>query len=118
MNVASEHYRSAGWTVDDVSKYQSYDLHCRKDGLDLHVEVKGSTSSGDAVLLTKNEVEHARTFERVALVIVSDIQLEPGDAGPIPSGGTKTVLEPWDITTGTLRPISYQWWRRDTSATD
>jgi hypothetical protein len=68
MKKAQEHYISHGWTVQDVSKPESYDLHCVKGNQELRVEVKGTTSDGREVLLTPNEVSHAReAYPQVAL---------------------------------------------------
>ena len=59
---ASEHYSDLGWSVGDVSLSESYDLRCTRQGEELHVEVKGTTSQGERVLLTRNEVAHAREW--------------------------------------------------------
>jgi hypothetical protein len=61
MQAAAKHYRAQGWSVEDVSGFCSYDLHCEQKGRVLDVEVKGTTSIGERVLLTPNEVAHART---------------------------------------------------------
>jgi hypothetical protein len=45
MELAKEHYGSLFDTVDDTSATESYDLRCRRPGLELHVEVKGSTGA-------------------------------------------------------------------------
>lgn len=45
MRMAQQHYESQGWTVDpSVAKSESYDLRCTRDGMELRVEVKGTTS--------------------------------------------------------------------------
>ena len=102
MAKAISHYRRQGWAVTDVSSRRSYDLLCRKRGSRLHVEVKGTTSSGAAVLLTRNEVQHAEgAYPDVALFIVAGIRVTGGEA-PRASGGRIYRYEPWDISTGTL----------------
>jgi hypothetical protein len=77
MEVARECLAANGCIhIDDVSLHESYDLRCELGGDDLHVEVKGTTSDGDRVLLTRNEVSHARDwYPRVALIVVSCIEL-------------------------------------------
>jgi hypothetical protein len=77
MRRAEAHYAQAGWQVQDVSRHESYDLHCaRLDGAQLRVEVKGTTSRGAHVVLTRNEVEHARRHHpHVALFVVSSIRI-------------------------------------------
>jgi hypothetical protein len=56
MQAAIEHYTGQGWSVEDVSTFNSYDLHCEQDDRVLCVEVKGTTSTGERVLLTRDEV--------------------------------------------------------------
>jgi hypothetical protein len=74
------------------------------------VEVKGTTTAGESVLVTRNEVEHAkRMFPAIALAVVSGIVLR-GDADGVPTaeGGILTVLEPWDVTLFELRPFAFE----------
>jgi hypothetical protein len=76
----------------------------------LRVEVKGTTGGAASVLLTANEVQHAREFaEHVVLFVVSGIVLhrEPG-AAPRASGGIPHVFEPWNIDGCALRPVAYE----------
>lgn len=111
--IATAHYEAQGWTVQDLSARQSYDLCCRRDGApDLHVEVKGTTSDGSSVLLTFNEVEHARArFPYVALFVVAQIKVErDSDEGIIASGGTVHRYEPWRVDDGTLKAIGFIHW--------
>lgn len=75
MERAATYYTDLGWDVKDVSARQPYDLLCGRAGHeDLRVEVKGTTSSGTEVPLTRNEVANARAeFPNIALVVVADI---------------------------------------------
>lgn len=58
------------------------DLELTLDRHVRHVEVKGSTIPQVAtVLLTRNEVAHARAFERADLVVVDGIEFESDDSG-------------------------------------
>lgn len=109
MTLALKHYREHWPRVDDVSGSKPYDLHCSGSRRELRVEVKGTTGDGSAVLLTPNEVEHALTyFPDVALFIVSRISLELDASGqPSAVGGACRVIEPWDIETAELVPLSY-----------
>lgn len=110
MCRAEAHYRQAGWHVEDVSKYGPYDLHCsRPDGAELRVEVKGTTSVGSHVLLTRNEVEHARRHHpHVALFVVSSIRITVTETGrPEARGGEIAIFEPWSVDAGHLTPIAY-----------
>jgi hypothetical protein len=107
MQMATRHYQARGWQVEDVSSHCPFDLQCtRADRQVLHVEVKGTTSNGSAILLTRNEVEHARaTYPHVALYIVADLQV--GAESSAISGGRVIVCEPWQPHEEYLRPLAY-----------
>jgi hypothetical protein len=108
MLKATDYYTRRGWTVTDVSAKRSYDLRCTRGSERLHVEVKGTTSNGDAVLLTRNEVEHARgAFPHVALFVVANIRVS-GDP-PRATGGRVQRKEPWDIAQGQLTPLAFEY---------
>jgi predicted RNA-binding protein with PUA-like domain len=51
MQSAIQHYTEQDWSVEDVSAFCSYDLHCERDDRVLRVEVKGTTSTDERVLL-------------------------------------------------------------------
>ena len=62
--------------MEDVSSHKSFDLLGRNpDGVEVHIEVKGTTSAGRTVSLTKGEADHARRFPEVDLFVVHDIEL-------------------------------------------
>ena len=109
MNIATKHYQEAGWNVIDVSKEASFDLFCTNpSGEEVRVEVKGTTLDGSHVLLTANEVEHARTFyPSVALAIVAGIGTINSEESRIAYGGHLIIIEPWDINVGNLKPLTY-----------
>ncbi len=108
MQEAKAFYEKQGWKVFDVSTTHSYDLLCKGDeGEELHVEVKGTTSDGTQILLTANEVKHARDhYPKVALFVVSQIQFYPTSIEK-PKGGEIQILEPWNIEKGTLSPLAF-----------
>jgi hypothetical protein len=104
MTVARDLYERAGWDVADVSASQSFDLRCYREGEEIRVEVKGTTSEGWRVLLTPNEVAHARNrYPHVALVVVANIAVD--DSETVATGGDVSVYEPWDIGRGELTPV-------------
>lgn len=112
MERARAHLEALGWRVEDVSARKSYDLHCtRLDEEDLRVEVKGATGDGSAVLLTPNEVEHARVYHpQVALVVVSDIDVTgTGSPNPVAHAGTLRVWNPWALGEGHLTAMGYRY---------
>lgn len=108
MALALQHYSGLWPEVLDVSANQPYDLLCRNGDRELRVEVKGTTSPGLSVLLTRNEVRHAQAnTARVALFVVSEIK--SASSGPC-SGGNTRILEPWDIRRSELDPVAFECW--------
>jgi hypothetical protein len=112
MQLATEHLEAEGWQVADVSLRASFDLHCTKPtGEELRVEVKGTTSEGSQVLLTANEVEHARThYPKVVLIIVSHIGIARSSGNSVEAkGGRVIILNPWLVDDRYLKPLSYSY---------
>lgn len=113
MQKAKDHYRALDWSVENVSSRKSYDLHCtRPKSNELRVEVKGTTSEGSQVILTPNEVEHAKDhYPNIALFIVANIMLARSEEGIVEAtGGTIEILEPWSIEDGHLVPMVFQYY--------
>jgi hypothetical protein len=115
--MATEHFQAQGWKVADVGANRPYDLHLTRGGEashveELHVEVKGTTSLGQAVVLTRAEVEAQREFApRNALVIVHSIRLNRDRSGEevTAEGGVLHCTSPWRIDQPDLTPISYRY---------
>jgi hypothetical protein len=100
--IATAHFVAAGYAVRRVGK--PFDLECTKPNERLRVEVKGTTDSGKCVELTIGEVRHAKTFGRMALFVVSEVQLDPrGHA----RGGVAWVCDPWRIDAAALAPVRF-----------
>lgn len=109
MRAACEFY-GKDWEVEDVHGNQSYDLICRHAGEVKHVEVKGTTSGGTEVILTPNEVRHARAYPSTALFILSNIIIERSEDGTVTAtGGDRHVYDPWLIEDGTLMPLGFRY---------
>jgi hypothetical protein len=109
MRAATEFY-GEDWDVEDVHGNQSYDLICRRGGEVKHVEVKGTTADGTEVILTPNEVRHAREHPDAALFILSNIIVERSQDGTVTAaGGEKHVYDPWPIDDGTLVPLGFRY---------
>lgn len=108
MDLAKAHYAREWDAVQDVASSRCFDLECRTGERVLRVEVKGTTGSGESVLLTANEVAHARArAPHVALFVVSDIQLVR-QPEPVASGGTVRIFDPWDIAECELRAVAFE----------
>lgn len=110
MQKVEEYYREHGWAVDSsAAKTECFDLRCTKGSSELHVEVKGTTSLGEEIVLTRNEVLHARQqYPALALAIVRNIQIEAGDP-PQATGGELGIIEPWRIDDGTLECLAFSY---------
>jgi hypothetical protein len=109
MNSATDYFLDKGWDVADVHGTESYDLQCFDNGVEKHVEVKGTTTEGVHVILTPNEVEHARTYPEIVLFVLANISIDEGDdEQATASGGDVTVLDPWVIDEWALRPVGFR----------
>ncbi|MEU7219707.1 protein NO VEIN domain-containing protein [Nocardia iowensis] len=97
------------WHVQDVSRYRPYDLLCRRlsDDLELHVEVKGTASSGCQVFLTREEVKHASSFGGSVLAIVHGIEVTATEDGVLCTGGELYVLDSWTPADEDLEVVQY-----------
>lgn len=115
MKLATEHFCEQGWQVEDVSKYESYDLLCTRLNEELYVEVKGTTSAGVDVMLTAQEVIHAKQhYPKTALLVVSQIKLINSASGLEAIEGQKKLYQPWLIDDDRLRALSYKYQVPDT----
>jgi Family of unknown function (DUF6416)/Domain of unknown function (DUF3883) len=109
MNAATDFF-SGSWTVEDVHGRESYDLVCRRGHEEMRVEVKGTTTDGTEVILTPNEVEHARSYGATTLFILSKITLEHAEDGAVrAAGGVSHVFDPWIIDDGVLTPVGFRY---------
>ncbi|WP_426497372.1 DUF3883 domain-containing protein [Streptomyces sp. D54] len=105
-NMAIAHYEELGWTVERLGK--PYDLHCTRDGEERRVEVKGTTGSAAQVLLTSNEVDHARNPQHtVDLYVVGDIRIE--GEGHSASEGRVLHFKDWVPAEEDLKPRSFEY---------
>jgi len=75
-----------------------------------HVEVKGTTTDGAEVILTPNEVRHARENRCAALFVLSNIRVERADDGTVTAtGGIRHLYDPWCLDDGTLTPVGFRY---------
>jgi hypothetical protein len=99
------YFKRSGFITEDVSKSQPFDFLCKRGNSELHIEVKGTTTSGKAIILTYNEVMHAKQYKHCALAIVHSICLDKRRKKA--NGGNLVVISPWRPNQGRLKPISY-----------
>ncbi|MFC9437353.1 MrcB family domain-containing protein [Nocardia sp. NPDC057030] len=110
VKLAIEHFKARHYTVQNTGKKKSYDLLATLGSEKVYVEVKGTVSRGEQVILTYNEVEHhLEVHPNNALVVVHSIDLDRKQTPPVASGGTVVVHQPWQINVTMLRPISYRY---------
>jgi hypothetical protein len=110
VDTATEYFKAGGYSVKDVGSKKSFDLEAKLGHETISVEVKGTTSAGDEVILTIAEVEHHQSvYPANALAVVHSIELDRSQAKPKASGGTLVVTQPWSIEDSSLRAISYRY---------
>ena len=109
MKTAIGYFTCRGWEVKDVHQRNPYDLDCTLECKRIMVEVKGTTTDGASVLLTPNEVDHARAHPReAALFICSDIVVESTQTGKLEAqGGRVHFLYPWEPHPYLLTPVGF-----------
>jgi Domain of unknown function (DUF3883)/EVE domain len=111
MDVVRAQFQADGWRVEDVYKWQSYDLEASKEGgEERHIEVKGTTGGPEQVFLTRKEVEWAREHpSECVLAIVHGIVLDREESPIAAVGGTLRVLHPWEIDDIALTVVAYRY---------
>lgn len=108
VRMATKHFEAQGWKVKDVGDKESFDLLLTRGEGRLHVEVKGTTSAGLEVILTRAEVEKQRKhYPHNALVVVHSIELDRSGETPATSGGVLHSTSPWVVEDEDLTVISY-----------
>ena len=110
MFITKRHLESHGYSVKDTSSRHSFDFLASKDGKDIKVEVKGTTSPRiESVIMTSNEVDlHIKESGKTALAIVSNISLMNRGDKPRCEDGKLEFLYPWDIERWSRKPTQYQ----------
>jgi len=92
MRWTLEYFESEGFLVEDVGDTESFDIYAINGDLDeLHIEVKGSSTSSVTVNLTDGEVKHwGPDYERI-LVVVDQIRWQRNAGSYETSGGRARV---------------------------
>lgn len=109
LDLALAHYQSEGWQVS-VSDAVNWALIVTKGATRRHVQTKASTSLGDTVLLSAEEVHfHRDQFPENSLFVVRGVRLESDGLSATALGGEVTIWEPWAIDPAALRPLAYRY---------
>ena len=110
VEVAITQLKKKGFTnIKDVGKSHSYDIAAKLNGIDYYIEVKGTISLGERVVLTKNEVLlHKQEHPNNALIVVSEINLDRSEP-PSVKGGKVLFISPWKINESDLEALGYDY---------
>jgi hypothetical protein len=107
MRFAATHFKREWYSVEDVSATSSYDLLCRRGTEELRVEVKGTSTAGHQIILTRNEVFEGQQ-PGYALFVVSEVVIDRSEPRkPVAIGGKAHLFSPWQPNLIELQPISY-----------
>jgi hypothetical protein len=114
MKVAKRHLsQTYGWLskeIHNTSSNRPYDFEYRSGKTTVRIEVKGLSGKLGRVALTRREVENAKTFDPVILVVVSEIRLVPNGRNDFKGqGGTIDIWDPWHVDDGTLVPSAFDY---------
>lgn len=108
MATCKKYYSDNGYEVEDVSANRSYDFIIKRNGQSRFVEVKGTQTAGDAIVLTKNEVDLSRELgDSMILFIVHSIVM--GKKTVKIGSGVVSIIDPWQISDDRLTPISFNY---------
>ena len=109
MRAARTFFQRQGFQV--VERGKPFDLECRRAGKTVYVEVKGTQTTGDEVILTPNEVKFARQFPTtMALFVLHSVKVETSGKSARASGGKRKIVWPWRLERRALRAITY-WYK-------
>jgi hypothetical protein len=102
-----------GWRVKRVGPlHLGYDLECTKELASLHVEVKGTQTHGEEVVLTPNEVRHhqglGQCSSQHALFVLADITVVQGEQIGCQDGRPLMIL-PWRLEEAALTATEYSY---------
>jgi hypothetical protein len=107
VDRATVHYEHLGFSVEPRGK--PYDLRCSNGDTELFVEVKGTMTEGEEIIITPNEVSFADAHKgSMELFLVRQVIVDETKDGPNVSGGREQV-GPWLIDRKRLMPRSYNY---------
>ncbi|MDR6558296.1 hypothetical protein J2809_002666 [Arthrobacter pascens] len=99
------HYRDCGWTVTDTRQNRPYDAVAVLDAERVYLEAKGTRSRGDSVIVTRNEVDHARQYPgRCVMGAWSGMRFVYGAVDP---GAGIRRIRPFNPDDGQLLPRDF-----------
>ncbi len=107
MDECRKHFKKKGYKLKDVSKTHSYDFEATKSNTrKLLIEVKGTQTEGNNIILTKNEVDVASKYsDQMVLFLVHSIILGKRKV----KNGIIKLISPWKLEKSKLTPITYSY---------
>lgn len=101
------HFELDGWDVEDTHLNRPYDAVARRKGEVAYLEAKGTQSRGESVIVTRNEVAHARVHQGATVIgIWSGMRIVGDEVDP--SAGQFSVMA-FDPDAGDLEARDYDW---------
>jgi hypothetical protein len=111
MDAAKAYFKSSRFVVEDHSKNHPYDLYCRRGKQVLYVEVKGTKTHAEQIILTNGEVKFARRHKRqMALFILHSIKVREDSQL---KGGRQRLIRRWDVDQGRLSALAFMYQPQD-----
>jgi hypothetical protein len=108
MRKAEEYFRNAGYETKDVHKNRPFDLLCSRGSARLFVEVKGTRSKGEQVILTSGEVKFAKKDPmHMVLYVQRLVRVTYRNGRPVVSGGRRLVKRQWTVDERSLEPLCF-----------
>lgn len=104
VECVMNHYKDAGYDVEDVGDRRPWDITATKGERELHLEVKGSTVERDAIDVTEGEVRHAEDLE-TTLIVIDRIEM---DSQLRCRGGRWRHWPKWSPDRELLAPTAYR----------
>jgi hypothetical protein len=102
------HFRQDGWDVEDTHIGNPYDAIARKGRQVLYLEAKGTTTNGDSVIVTRNEVIWAREHpDQCILGVWAGMQLD--EYGEVTSQSGHRTVQWWNPYDEDLDPIAFDY---------
>ncbi|NSX37628.1 hypothetical protein HTS88_14645 [Pseudarthrobacter oxydans] len=99
-----EHYQSLGFATTDVGATEAWDVTATLGEVEVHIEVKGSTTDRLAIDITEGEVRHAEG-QPTMLIVIDQIQM---DSSLNCSGGRWRHWSNWVPDRAALVPTAYR----------
>ena len=111
VRVARQHFESElAYQTVDVGATESYDVHATRGDEVVRVEVKGTTTNGASIVLTRNEVQlHRKAHPNNALALVRNIVLDRSGDEQVGTGGELVLVMPWQTDESGLSAIAYEY---------